>query len=95
MSTVRVEHRAEEHRFVARVEGGEAFLSYQPVDAQTLDLQHTVVPEEDRGEGVGDALVRAAVDHARAQGQRIVPTCPFVASWLRAHPEAASVVASA
>ena len=35
----------------------------------------------------GEVLVRAAFDHARREGLRIRPTCPFVRSWLDDHPE--------
>jgi predicted GNAT family acetyltransferase len=32
-------------------------------------------------------LVRGALDHARAHDYRVAPICPFVAAWLRRHPE--------
>ena len=89
----RIEHDATKHRFVARLPEGEAYLAYAPGGAHTIDLQHTVVPEPARGAGVGDALVRAAVDYARAHKQQVIPTCPFVAEWISEHPEAQDVVA--
>ncbi|CAA9301961.1 MAG: hypothetical protein AVDCRST_MAG40-416 [uncultured Gemmatimonadaceae bacterium] len=88
-----IEHRAPDRRFVARLDAGEAYLAYEPVGERTLDLQHTVVPESARGAGVGEALVRAALDHARAHDQRVIPSCPFVAAWLEKHPEDQSLVA--
>lgn len=93
MSTPRIEHDAANRRFVAHLDEGDAYLAYQPVGARALDLQHTVVPEAARGAGVGESLVRAAMDHARATHQQVVPTCPFVASWIEEHPEAQELVA--
>ena len=93
VSAPRVEHDAAASRFVARLAGGEGFLSYVARGDGMLDLQHTVVPESERGRGVGEALVRAAVEHARREGSRVVPTCPFVAAWLDDHPEARALVA--
>lgn len=90
-SSVHVEHRRADHRFVAEVAGGEAVLSYEPLSDGTLDLEHTMVPEEARGEGVGDALVRAAVAFAREDGVRLIPTCPYVSAWLARHPDARGV----
>lgn len=93
MSVPRVEHDAAAGRFVARLAGGDGFLAYETRGDGTLDLQHTVVPESERGRGVGEALVQAAFDHARREGRRVVPTCPFVAAWLEEHPDARALVA--
>jgi predicted GNAT family acetyltransferase len=87
MVTPRVTHDAGSRRFVAETDDGPAVLAYEPAGPGVLDVQHTVVPEGVRGEGVGDALVRAVVAHARAEGLRLVPTCPYVDAWRRRHPE--------
>ena len=39
------------------------------------------------GQGVGAALVRHALDDARAHGWRVVPVCPFVRAYLARHGE--------
>jgi predicted GNAT family acetyltransferase len=41
---------------------------------------------------VGSQLVRGALDDLRARGLRVVPLCPFVAAYLRRHPEDADLV---
>jgi predicted GNAT family acetyltransferase len=92
MAEVDVQHRESTRRFTTRTPTGLAYISYARPDEQTFDLQHTVVPEADRGQGVGGALVRAAVGHARKQGAKIIPTCPFVKAWLERHPEQRDVV---
>lgn len=70
-----------------------AVLSYAPVSPKVLELYSTQVPEPDRGHGVGARLVEAAVEYARAEGVRIIPTCWYVAQWLREHPEHGDLVA--
>jgi predicted GNAT family acetyltransferase len=82
-----VEHRPQERRFVAEVGSGQAELTYTLPARGVIDLQHTAVPEGARGHGVAEALARAAFDYARANGLRVIPTCPFVRSWLTRHPE--------
>lgn len=82
-----VEHEESRRRFVADIDGEEAELRYGLPDAHTIDLQHTSVPEHARGGGVGEALADAAFSYARAQGLRVIPTCPFLQSWLEHHPE--------
>jgi len=81
------------HRFEVETEGGTAVLEYSEPRAGVLDLRHTLVPDSARRKGVGDALVRTALDYARASGLRIIPTCPYVAAWLGRHPEYRDLVA--
>ena len=88
-----VEHDPAARRFVAHLAEGDAYLAYEPRGHDTLDLQHTVVPEEARNRGVGEALVRAAFDHARRHNVRIIPSCPFVEGWLADHPDARDLLA--
>lgn len=93
--SVHVEHRPADHRFVADVAGGEAVLVYEPLSGGVLDIEHTIVPEEARGEGVGDALVRAAVAYARHERVHLIPTCPYVGAWLARHPKDGDVFVDA
>ena len=91
-AAVTVRHVPESRRFTADVGAdADAVLAYEELPGGTLDLQHTVVPPEARGGGVGSALVRAAVDHARAHGVKLVATCPYVSAWLARHPGDADV----
>ena len=92
-SSIQVSHDTEAQRFVAALDEGEAELSYRRPDDATIDLTHTHVPREARGEGVGEALVRAALSYAREEGLRVIPTCPYVSRWLAEHPEERDIVA--
>lgn len=87
-----IQHQTDQDRFVTSVEGGEAELAYMPREGKVLDFQHTYVPQEARGKGVGEALVQEAFDYARREGFRVVPSCPFVRAWLNDHPEAGELV---
>jgi predicted GNAT family acetyltransferase len=69
----------------ARFESGAAYLTYEESGGQ-LDIQHTIVPEEMGGQGVGGALVQAAVGYARDAGLELVVTCSFARKWLEKHP---------
>lgn len=53
----------------------------------TLDLVHTEVPEELQDQGIGSSLVDAALNHARANGLKVIPSCPFVAAYVERHTE--------
>ncbi len=79
-------------RFVMAVPGGEAFAIYRRVDGY-LVISHTEVPRASRGRGLGSSLALALFEHARAQGERIVPACSFLDDWASQHPEYGDVLA--
>ena len=54
-----------------------------------INLIHTEVLPEFEGRGIGSALVRHALAEARADGRQVIPTCPYVQSYLARHPEEA------
>lgn len=75
-----------ESRFEARL-GGQLAVSEYKLSGETIVFTHTEVPESLEGQGVGSALVRGALDHAREQGYGVAPICPFVAAYIRRHQE--------
>lgn len=89
-----IEHDTLGHRFLAELPSGTAVLAYVPAGPGLLELYRTFVPEPDRGRGLGGRLVGRALEYARAQGMRVIPTCPYVAQWIREHPENADLLAS-
>jgi predicted GNAT family acetyltransferase len=50
-------------------------------------LVHTEIDDAFEGRGLGSQLAAATLDDIRAQGLRVVPLCPFIASYLERHPE--------
>jgi uncharacterized protein len=89
-----VQHDPATRRFTLAVRSGTAELLYVPAGPGVLEYYSTFVPPADRGQGIANQLVEAAVGYARAQGIRIVPSCWFVARWLEAHPEHADLISS-
>ena len=78
-------------RFEAHTEHGVAHLRYV-ARGDVLDLVHTEVPQAAEGQGVGAALAKAALDHARAEGMKVIPSCPFVRTYIKRHGEYANLV---
>ncbi|GGB55709.1 N-acetyltransferase [Deinococcus soli (ex Cha et al. 2016)] len=62
------------------------FAEFRPVGNAVM-LPHTEVEEGHEGEGLGSQLARAALDDIRAQGKLVLPMCPFIAAYIRRHPE--------
>jgi predicted GNAT family acetyltransferase len=57
-------------------------------------IDHTEVDEKLRGEGVGEDMVRAAVEYARENDLKINPACPYARKVIERTPELQDVLAS-
>ncbi len=90
---VAVVHNAAQHRFEATVDGCLCAADYLVRDG-TMWMTHTVVPPAVGGRGIAAELVRVALEHARAQGWKVVPSCSYVAVYMRRHPQTLDLLAS-
>lgn len=78
-----ITHNPDQHSF-STPEG--AFLTYTIEDGQYL-FDHTEVPPSLRGQGVAGQLARAALEHAKAHGWKVVPACSYIELYISRHPE--------
>ncbi len=88
METATFRDDPENERYVADV-GGDvaAFTVYHLRHEHLYFFPHTVVNDGYTGRGLAKQLVRYALDDVRAKGGKIVPLCPYVASFLAKNPE--------
>jgi predicted GNAT family acetyltransferase len=84
---IELRHDREHRRFVARTGATESHLVYAPRGGATVDFLTTYVAPAVRGRGVGEKLVREALEWAKGQGLVVIPTCWFVDTVVRRHPE--------
>ena len=88
MSDAAVVHNEAAHQFEVTVDGKMAFLTYRlPPAGGSITFLHTEVPQEMEGHGIGSQLARAGLDYARDRQLSVVPLCPFVAEYVRRHPQ--------
>lgn len=78
--------------FIGQDEEILAQLVYLDHDAETMIIEHTEVDEELKGQNVGFQLVNAAIEHARAHRQKVVPMCPFAKAVIDKKPELQDVL---
>ena len=93
MSDVTVKDNPAELRYEARQRDqllGEIRYRTEP---GLVVLVHTEVASSAEGKGVGSELVAGALEDIRSRGLRVVPVCPFVASYVGRHPEYDDLVA--
>jgi predicted GNAT family acetyltransferase len=88
-----IRHEPERNRFVLEMDGLASVLEYRQADPATLDYYRTFVPPALRGRGIASSITGAALRYARDAGLKVIPTCPFVASYIERHPELKDIVA--
>jgi predicted GNAT family acetyltransferase len=76
----------QEHRFEVVIDG-HLGAAYYAREKGVITFTHTDVAPELGGRGIGTMLARFALDQARAEGLKVVPLCPFIAAFIKRHPE--------
>ena len=82
---INVQHDEQAGKYYAVIDGREAVCEYGPAGEGRLNFFHTYVPNELRGRGVADELVRHALDDALARGYKVIPSCWFVRVYIDRH----------
>lgn len=74
-----VTENAAEHRFELALEGEDIAAAYYQIDENgNLVLNHTEVPSEYGGQGIGTKLATGTFDLIRASGRKAVLKCSFM-----------------
>ncbi len=77
-----VEHKQYEFHIgghIARIE----YIKAQNI----VYLTHTEIPTQLEGKGIGSALVKQVLQDIKEKDLTLVPLCPFVALYIKRHPE--------
>lgn len=87
--TMALEEGPSKGRIVARLPGSdaEAEITFSRAGESSVIVDHTGVPDEFRGQGVGRALSQRMVEVAREKKWTVIPLCPFFKAELQKHPE--------
>ncbi|MDR7362451.1 GNAT family N-acetyltransferase [Nocardioides marmoribigeumensis] len=92
-TTLTTTDNTELSRIDAHVDGAlVGFAAYEVCDDGVYTFHHTEVFEGNEGRGFGQRLAEGVVRFAREQDVRIHPTCSFLASYLRKHPDSQDVL---
>ena len=85
--THEIRHNEEQSQFETVVDGHTGYAAYDLEGSDRIVFTHTIVPSEIEGRGVASAIVKHALDHARAKNLKVVPQCAYVAAYIKRHPE--------
>ncbi|CAD2072253.1 GNAT family N-acetyltransferase [Phocicoccus pinnipedialis] len=79
--------KQKEHQFyVGELDKPEAVMKFS-VENDVIDINHTLVSEELRGQGVGEALFKEVVEYAREHDLKLKQdaTCSFGVVMIKRH----------
>lgn len=84
-----IKHRENTHKGSFYVEERDLLLAemtYSFAGSDKMILDHTVVADSLKGNGLGNRLVEAAVSYSRDKNIKIIPLCPFAKSVFERNP---------
>jgi predicted GNAT family acetyltransferase len=85
--SVEVHDVAAEHRFVLTVDGKVAGFARYRAAPDRIVFTHTEIDPAYEGQGLGSRLASAAIELVRERKLGIEPQCPFIAAYIKRHPE--------
>jgi len=89
----KVIHEKENERFVIYAEGNEVYVEYK-MEEKEINLYHTFTHPALRGKGLAAHVVRAALEFAKENNLKIIPTCSYVQAFIAKNNEYKDQVSS-
>lgn len=93
--SINIQHDKAGKKFIVVIDGKVSTLAYKVLPGEKiLDYYSTFVPPELRGRHIGDDLVKYALDYAKENHYKIIPSCPFVEKIIDRNPKYKIVLAN-
>jgi predicted GNAT family acetyltransferase len=83
---IKIINNEQQMRFEVQQNGDVGFLEYR-FYKKNIALMHTFVPESMEGKGFASALAAYAFNYAKENKKLVMVYCPFVATYIKRHPE--------
>ena len=80
----------EKSRFEVEFDGQLAMVEFM-LAGNNMIFTHTEVPEALEGQGIATQMADVALKYAKDEGHKVQALCPFIASYVREHPEYHSI----
>lgn len=84
---VRVVDNPAQGRYEAQLDGRVVGFSEYARAGDRIVFLHTEVHPSVKGLGIGSRLAAGELDDVRTRGLTVVAKCPFIAAWLKRHPD--------
>lgn len=76
----------DERRYELQVGDQMTVVTYRLAPSR-ITFIHTRVPDALAGQGIASRMARYVLEDARRRGLEVVPICPYVAAFIRRHPD--------
>ena len=90
--TIAIHHNEAQQRFETTVDGQLCVADYR-LRGDVMWMTHTGVPPAVGGRGIAAELVRVALAYAEGHGLKVEPSCSYVESYMRRHPQTHKLLA--
>ncbi|MDQ3392853.1 MAG: N-acetyltransferase [Bacteroidota bacterium] len=81
-------------KFYFNEDGKKGHLIYQKIKQNVLDYKSTYIDEEIRGSGYGKELVKFALEYAKNNNYKIIPSCRMVSIYIARNKEYENLVSA-
>ncbi|HEY1451585.1 MAG TPA: GNAT family N-acetyltransferase [Solirubrobacteraceae bacterium] len=89
---IQVANAPDRERYELSIDGEVVGFTAYKARPDLVAFIHTEVDDRLQGRGLGDRLIRSALEDARARGLAVLPFCPFVKSFIERHREFEALV---
>ena len=87
LNNLNIQHDQEHHMFFIKLKNSHAHLNYTLVEKDVIEMTETYVPVEARGMGVAGTIVKHALEHAKNERLKVIPSCPFIERYIQENTE--------
>jgi predicted GNAT family acetyltransferase len=84
---IEVADAPDRRRYELTVDGAVAGFTTYRLRPGVIAFIHTEIDDRFQGRGLGDKLIRAVLEDARARQLAVLPFCPFVRAFIENHRE--------
>ena len=85
-TNLEVRHNPDRKRFEIEVNGHFGIVEYILVDTKII-FTHTEVHPTLEGQGIASKLAKTGLEYAQTHQLKVIPLCPYVAGYMKRHPE--------
>ncbi len=72
--------------FVIKVDNASSYVSYN-LNEGVIEFYTTYTPPQLRGRGLAEKVVRAALEYAKENNFKVIPSCSYVGVFIERNPE--------